>query len=232
MDFVKNNFGVAYTAHQTPGHTSPVSSQLQQHAHQQITARDGNHSASLSRLSFANNGGTRHPLMSRRNSGRIEDTTTSAIMAVTIRNTALPAGVIARMPDGTNVTLEEKVKLTADGKPKFQEGKFTFDDPKTKFGKGSIEFDANITSQCIDLANIFNNSHKKGALDFVIWYLTKNTEKADFKISGIANDDLYPMCKKNYGMKRDGDDCMTGSFFNVKQIAKQRLLDRGWTFAQ
>jgi hypothetical protein len=160
--------------------------------------------------------------------GEGKTTQTNVAAVASTENAMLPEGVIARMPDGTDIKkLKEIVRHTVSGEPKYQEGVFSFDDPKTKSGEGAIEFDANITSECMDLANIFNYSHKKGALDLVIWHLTKNIEREEFKVSGIANDDLFGMCEK-YGMKRDGD-CMVGMFSTAKQKARQRLIERGWT---
>lgn len=104
-----------------------------------------------------------------------------------------------------------------------------FDDPNTRYqgGKGRFEFDVQITSTCVDLQNIFNNSHKKGALDLVIWHVTKNVERTEFKVSGIANDDLFAICRK-YGMTPGGEEEMVGDLQTVRQMARQRLQERGW----
>jgi len=130
----------------------------------------------------------------------------------------------ATMPDGTTIRLMEKTDSS------LQDGKFLFHDPKLKRADktGVIEFDAEITSGCVNLKNIFNNSKKKNALDIVIWHLTKNRAQQEFKITGIANDDLYAICKEKYEMENTADEEMSGNLSVVRECAQKRLLDKGW----
>lgn len=143
----------------------------------------------------------------------------------TRKNNFTQSNGIAKMPDGTSVSLTEKVS------PGSFDGKFLFHDPKVKNPNktGIIEFDGELSSNTVNLKNVFNNSHKKGALDLVIWHTTKGKDQKEFKITGIANDDLYAICKNNYGMTGNAaDEEVSGSLAQVRQRAKDRLLDKGW----
>ena len=142
----------------------------------------------------------------------------------------LPKIVVALMPDGREVTLEESVELGSDGQPKARSGKFTFDDPEngTKDGKGYIEYESVTTPECVDLQYIWNNSTQSGGIALVAWHLTKNINREEFKGTDIENDDIYLIGQK-YGLKKEGTNIISGPFQTVKTLAKQKLLKTGWT---
>jgi len=143
------------------------------------------------------------------------------------RSSSPNPNVVVRMPDGTEVNLVESVKFTGSGELKYRSGRFKFKDAGIRSGIGDFEFDADINTDSVELLNIFNNSRKKGALDLVIWHLTKNADKSWFEVKGIANEELFQTLQKHYRMTRKGSDGMIGNYAEVKNLARQRLMNWG-----
>jgi hypothetical protein len=150
-----------------------------------------------------------------------------------VGRTTFPTPVVARMPDGSDVVLVEKTDRSSAGEVTARRGEFVFDDPKTKYqhGKGRFEFDGQIRRDAVDLQNIFNNSHKKGALALAIWHMTKGADQPTFKVSGIASDDVVSICQSKYEMRPGAEDEMVGSLKRVRELARENLVRNGWKLA-
>jgi hypothetical protein len=145
----------------------------------------------------------------------------------------LPAGVAARMPCGADVRLSENVQRDASGRPRARQAICSFDDPASLFrdGQGSFDFDAVLTAGGIDLRNVSNNSHRKGALDLAVWHMTRSAgPQVEFRIGGVDDEDLCRACEAHYGMTRvGGRGPLTGDAAAVAGLARARLVDKGWT---
>jgi hypothetical protein len=145
----------------------------------------------------------------------------------------LPAGVAARMPCGADVRLSENVQRDAAGQPRARQVICSFDDPASRVrdGEGTFDFDAVLTPGGIDLQNVFNNSHCKGALDLAVWHMTRRAGPGvEFRISGVDDEALCRACEAHYGMTRSGGrGPLSGNAADVARLARARLVDKGWT---
>ena len=138
-----------------------------------------------------------------------------------------PAGTAAIMADGSYVVASGKMGTSLAGHHEFH----LYDKNAKSLGK----YDATVieTTDSVALTWIEKgDTAKKGATDFILWYLAKHTSKPFIEVRNILNNDLSAFLSKWHFSDSDKDDNLRGSTEKVVGTTQNRLRKSSWTLSE